>query len=126
MQFKYESFVNQVNREIAKAERRLMLKAARHVRKKIRDNISNRSVSQDGAFPGLRTGNLKKGIKNKRIKSGYQVGSTSPHSHLLEYGHKQVTRDGKIVGDVKPRPFIFRTFKEEQDAVYDIISEKWV
>lgn len=60
------------------------------------------------------SGNYFKGIKRGKVykfegdQSSIRVYGSSPHSHLLEYGHEQVTHDGKTVGFVRG----YRTFEK--------------
>lgn len=124
--FKAQSFVDQIAKEIARSERRLRAKAAMHVRAAMRKNISSRSTSAPHGFPGLETGNLRKGIKNKNMAERSIIGSTSPHAHLLEYGHSIVDGTGKVIGKVEKRPFVIPTMMQEANAVKAILSEKWV
>lgn len=66
-----------------------------------------------------KTGNYFKGIKRGKVyKYGangalsIRVYGASPHAHLIEYGHKQVTEDGKEVGFVEGQ-HVFRDAQNE-------------
>lgn len=56
-----------------------------------------------------KTGRLRKSIRPKKSRyegGGWIVQATAPHAHLVEYGHAQVTPDGKTVGHVPAHPFL--------------------
>ena len=87
----------------------------------MRQNISDPEPSLPGEYPGRLTGNLRKGIAYKndpQMPHATIIGSKSPHSHLLEFGHG----DGK---SFNKRPFFNRTLDEEENAVIDIMSKRW-
>ncbi len=75
--------------------------------------VANRSAKQRIRS---RTGNLRAGVKSiyrpfgqHRLALGeaqLRVDPPGYHWHLVEYGHAIVTRDGRVVGQVKPYPFI--------------------
>ena len=119
-----ESYFKAVEDEILKAERKVRMKAARHIASAMRKNLGHIGRSLPGNFPGKKSGNLQKGIKvpNNDKKYGDHVsivGSTAPHTHLLEFGHG----DGK---NQNKRPFFRRTFEEEAERAKQIMSEVWV
>jgi HK97 gp10 family phage protein len=121
MAFKYKSFVDEVVKDLNKSEAKSRKEALKHAAKKMRKNISKRSVSTSGGFPGRRTGGLRKSIrfKFKTGKPGVSfVGSTAPHSHLLEFGHG----DGK---EQNKRPFVGKTLLEEEQEIIKILSTEY-
>lgn len=79
------------------------------------------------------TGNYLKGIKRGKVykyegdTTSIRVYGSSPHSHLIEYGHRQVTKDGKEVGFVKGQHVFEKARKEFQPTfisdVNDFIDE---
>lgn len=54
-----------------------------------------------------KTGNYLKGIKRGKVykyqgeELAVRVFDSSPHAHLIEHGHRQVTKDGREVGFVR-------------------------
>ena len=54
-----------------------------------------------------KTGNYLKGFKRGKVykyegnEDAVRVYNSSPHAHLIEYGHRMVTKSGKEVGFVK-------------------------
>lgn len=66
------------------------------------------------------TGNLKKSIRTKFSKDelGADVGPTygkgGSHAHLIEFGHRLVTKDGRSIGHVPAHPFIAPAAEEER------------
>ncbi|MED1953794.1 HK97 gp10 family phage protein [Brevibacillus centrosporus] len=72
------------------------------------------------------TGNYFKGIKRGKIyvynydQMSVRVYGSSPHSHLIEYGHRQVSQDGKENGFVKGFRVFDKTSHEfEQEFIRD-------
>ncbi|MGE4272063.1 MAG: HK97 gp10 family phage protein [Desulfitobacterium sp.] len=81
-----------------------------------------------------KTGNLFKGIKRGRVYAfkkdgGLSIrvygGKPAYHIHLLEYGHRQVTADGREVGFVKGFYFFEEAFKEFRNPYYQDV-QKWL
>lgn len=70
-----------------------------------------------------KTGNYFKGIKRGKVYNydgalSIRVYDGSPHAHLLEYGHRQVTEDGKEVGFVQGMHIFEESQKEFQSTYY--------
>lgn len=79
-----------------------------------------------------KTGNLFKGIKAGKVytfkgNGGLSVrvygGSPAYHIHLLEYGHRQVTKDGKEVGFVQGKHFFEDAAKEFPNTYYNDLQK---
>lgn len=123
---KYQSFMKDVFTDIVKIEKETLKQAATHVRDKMKEKVSKKGRSLPGSPPGVRTGNLKKGIKfDIRDRDSALVGLGPPahHGHLLEFGTlRRVTKKGKQLGRVLPRPFVRPTFEEESDTVRKIME----
>jgi len=138
MAIKYQSFVKEVMKDIRKAEKKQLRKAAVHVRGKIKQKLKGvAGRSLPGQVPGHITGDLIKGVKfafknpntmrptTDEVFVG--VGPPAYHAHLLEFGTRiRKTKKGVNKGQVLPRPFIIPTFQEETQAVINIMSERWV
>lgn len=78
------------------------------------------------------TGNLYAGIKKGKLytfkgNGGLAIrvygGKPAYHIHLLEYGHKQVTEDGKEVGFVKGEHFFEEAAKEFEGTHYSDVQK---
>lgn len=81
--------------------------AMRHLRKKIRKNISRKGGrgdhSKKGEFPKMISGDLRKGIRTFTTKTGSIV-----------YGYATYSEEyGQVLETSLERPFISRTFEEE-------------
>lgn len=115
-----------LSNEIRQEEMKRMETAAKLIKDKILEKIDSLGIKK-------LTGNLKKGIKYKRLANSFLVGAMSPawHAHLLEFGTVTrkvmnfMGRKGVVVsaGAVKPTPFIFPTFAEQAEPVRQILSE---
>ena len=121
MNFRLESFVEDVIRDIDKSEERSRREALKFAAKKMRENIGKKGKSSPGDFPGKRSGGLRKSIRYK-LKTGVVrtsfVGSTAPHAHLLEFGHG----DGK---EQNKRPFVNKTLLAEEQEIINILSTEY-
>lgn len=72
------------------------------------------------------TGKLESSLNNKKKKIGeitaYEIsagGSKAPHAHLVEFGHRQVSKDGTVVGDVPARPFLRSAFEDNKASLVE-------
>ncbi len=92
--------------------------------KQMAERVKDRA-KQTSAFAD-HTGNLRRSIRvlEHPHALGYIVraGGTgeSGHAHLVEFGHAQVTKDGRIVGHVPPHPFLRPALEEE------VAAQGWV
>lgn len=144
---KFTSYLESIEKDLAKSELRLLKKAASYVAKKMREKAKS-------LFP-QRTGHLVKGIGYKQPENHSTlvgVGPPAQHAHLLEFGTKnrtirnrglfQIASDvasrkailkGKkkgaerkiSAGKVTPKPFILPTLMQEESQVREILSERW-
>ncbi|HBM74714.1 MAG TPA: hypothetical protein DD429_04070 [Clostridiaceae bacterium] len=79
-----------------------------------------------------RSGNLFKGIKRGKVytfkgNGGLAIrvygGKPAYHIHLLEYGHRQVTKNGKEVGFVEGKHFFEEAAKQFENTHYSDIQK---
>jgi HK97 gp10 family phage protein len=88
------------------------------VRKQVRRSANRLRKNMQGRVP-VKSGNLKKSIRAKYDSDqlGANVGPTRPggsHAHLVEFGHRLVTKDGRSIGHVPAHPFITPAAEEER------------
>lgn len=106
-----EDAVNKINRfdfKTTTAVRGQVRKSALRLGRKIRAKA-----------PVGDTGNLKKSIRTRFSKDelSADVGPTKgkgSHAHLIEFGHRLVTTDGRSIGHVPAHPFITPAAEEER------------
>lgn len=55
----------------------------------------------------------------------YDIGSESPHFHLVEYGHRQVTRSGVFLRFVPGTHFLEKTAQEVEKNVAPVEMDKF-
>jgi hypothetical protein len=137
---KLQSFIKDAAKEIRSKDAELRMKAARHVRDKVKAKISTKfsdgDASAPGNPPGKVTGNLIKGLKVRGGREAAYVGFVAPahHALLLEFGCTKTTprmtlgkgkkRKGvRSTGTMEARPVLFPTFAEESGTVKAILSE---
>ena len=75
-----------------------------------------------------KTGNLRKGYKLlpvEKIKGGYQKGmtNTAPHFHLVEKGHRKVSKSGKELGWTEGKFYLDRTVKEMEEPITEDLKD---
>lgn len=96
--------------------------------------LKNKTLKLAKARVKKKTGNLFKGIARGKpykyeVDGSYAVrvyaGKPAYHAHLLEYGHRMVTKDGKEVGFVKGKHF-FEDAAEEYKPEYYNEVEDWI
>jgi len=141
MKVLYKSFMKDTIKEIESSDRKARAEAAKYLVKKIKTKISDvyfkGKHSQAGEPPGMITGNLKKNIDYTDTKDKQQtivgVKRDAFYGHMLEFGtnerHARIKKSGRnkrYVGKVDKRPFLFSTFEEEQNAVKEILSKRWM
>lgn len=76
------------------------------------------------------TGKYIKSIKNGKIYDfkgniSTRVYSVSPHAHLIEYGHKIVTRSGKVKG-YKKGEYVFETAQKNFQKEFEENMESFI
>ena len=115
------------DRQVAGVVRPGLVAAAKIASNRIKKNIRSR------------TGNLRRGVRTRYQGGGARtnvrrfdisasftgrfnvgeaqvyVGPPGFHWHLVEYGHAIVTRDGRVVGQVPPHPFIVPGIVDTQE-----------
>ena len=122
MKVTYESHLAKIIKQIESGDLIARKKAAQHLTKRMRKNISSRGIPSPGDFPKKYTGNLVKGIGYKTTQKGEVIaGARSSHAHLLEFRHR-TAKSGSLSNKF---PFFVRTFEEEKGEMIDIMSKKW-
>lgn len=76
------------------------------------------------------SGNLRKGymaLPVEKIAGGYQKGITNkaPHFHLVERGHRKVSRTGQEIGWTEGKFYLERTVKENEEEIAEDL-DKWL
>lgn len=74
------------------------------------------------AAPKGETGRLKRSIKFLPFRKSQDVFvgpdyKIAPHAHLVEFGHKQVTKEGRAVGFVEGKHFIQKSYNYTKETV---------
>lgn len=120
--------------DVDKREQKRLEKMLAEAPEKVRKKYVRRAVSF-AVSPVLKaakkyapkdSGDLKKSLKRK-IKA-YSRNATvigivgpekykAPHAHLVEYGHRLVTKDGREIGFVPPHPFMRPAFTQNKETM---------
>jgi hypothetical protein len=133
--FTVKSYINTVVRDLEKAEEKALDRGATYLRAQLKKEVSKKSVSSPGNPPGMRTGDLRKGIAFTREPGKRFVGFKRPasHAHILEFGtgprtvkNWMGTGKPKDVGPLAARPFFVPTWEREQDNVEMLLGGPWL
>lgn len=86
------------------------------LRKEVRDNTPKK------------TGKLRKGYKLtqvEKVQGGYQKGlyNNHPTFHLVEKGHRKVSKSGKELGWTEGLFMLERTVKEQEEPIIEELQE---
>ena len=78
----------------------------------------------------VKTGKLRKGYRLtqvEKIRGGYQKGlyNSAPHFHLVEKGHRKVSKSGKELGWTEGKFYLERTVKEMEEPITQEL-ENWL
>ncbi len=131
--FSYKSALPKVLKALDTGSTKNLRVAANHVRRKMRAKVGDQWAPSKGPRPGEppanRTNRLRKGIKTAFDPKKHEsfVGTTAPHSHLLEFGTvDRFKKSGAASGEQKERPFFIPTFREETDEVIKIMETPYL
>ena len=108
-----------------------MNKESRKFLQKEGNKLKKKTLSKAKSLTNKKTGNYYKGIKRGKVYSykskenkSVRVYGGSSHSHLIEYGHRQMTKDGKEVGFVQGK-HVFEKAKNEFKSEFNSDCEKF-
>lgn len=112
-------------RELPKETKKIMRKAG----SKARTYVARKARSK----VKKKTGNYHKKWKrgkayvNAKGENVVRVINSSPHAHLIEDGHRQVTKDGREVGFVRGRKVLDQGIRDfENSGQYEKILSDWL
>jgi HK97 gp10 family phage protein len=119
-QFKIESYVKSVSREIDRAASENVRLACQTVKKDLDDVLNSRQKSSPGGPPGKLSGELRKGNKYqiKNVLWGFEgeIGNTNFKAPWMEFGTEKM----------RARPFFAKTLEQNQARIKEILSGKLV
>lgn len=107
-------------------------KEAKKFLRKTGNELKRRTMKHAKAKVKKKSGNLLKGIRRGKV---YRYGPTGAwsvrvyagkpayHAHLIEYGHRMVTKNGNEVGFVKGKHIFESAAKEYEAKFYDEVGE---
>lgn len=79
------------------------------------------------------TGNYHKHWKRGKVFKGHndewvvRVYNSSPHAHLIEDGHRLVTKDGKEIGFVQGKKVLEKGMKSFEDSgIFESMLSDWI
>lgn len=101
--------------------------------RKIGSKARTKVASKSRSLVKKKTGKYHKKWKRGKVFIGYngeivvRVYNSSPHAHLIEDGHRQVTSDGKVVGFVQGKKLLDKGMREFESSG-DVENEtvKWL
>ena len=77
--------------------------------------IETAAKSNVNSISGDLAGSIHTEKNDGKVKKSVAVvagGIAAPHAHLVEFGHRQVSKDGKVGDDVPAHPFMRKAFEQ--------------
>ena len=119
-----KQLLNMAAVELPKESRKFLKDEGNKLRKK--------TLNKAKSLANKKSGNYYKGIKRGKVyhfkdkkNNSVRVYGGSPHAHLIEYGHRKVTKDGKEVGYVEGK-HVFEKSKNEFESEFNKDCEKFI
>ena len=116
--------LNMANDKLPKESKKFLRKEGTKLKKK--------TLSKAKALTNKKTGNYYKGIKRGKVyhyrdkkNNSIRVYGGSPHAHLIEYGHRQVSKNGVETGFVEGK-HVFEKAKNEFEPEYNKDCEQFL
>ena len=116
--------LSMANDELPKESKKFLRKEATKLRKK--------TLNKAKSLTNKKTGNYYKGIKKGKVyhyrdkkNNSIRVYGGSPHAHLIEYGHRQVSKNG-VESGFTPGKHVFEKAKNEFQSEYNTDCEKFI
>lgn len=119
-----KELLNTANDKLPKESKKFLRKEGTKLKKK--------TLSKAKSLTNKKTGNYYKGIKRGKIyhyrdkkNNSIRVYGGSPHAHLIEYGHRQVSKNGVESGFVEGK-HVFEKAKNEFQSEYNKDCEQFL
>jgi len=121
--------IDEVTKSFLKIAEKTKPKEMKKFMNKEGGKLKSRTMSKAKRTVKRKTGNYLKGIKKGRVykylgdELAIRVYNSMPHAHLIEDGHRQLTKSGKEVGFVRGTR-VFKMTRDEFEKVFtdDIIK----
>lgn len=108
-------------REVPKIMRKIGNKAKSTVAKKAKSRVIDDTGNYNSRW---KRGKVFKGHSDETV---VRVINSAPHAHLIEYGHRQVTKDGKELGFVLGFHNLEKGMKDfENSGQFDNMLSTWL
>jgi HK97 gp10 family phage protein len=118
--FVYQSFVNDIRKEVKANARESLMPACKLAQKEIKAVLNTRVKSNPGSPPGKLSGQLQKNIKYQIDTESAEpeglIGSTDFRANILEFGSEKM----------EARPFEGPTLEKISPQIKEIMSGKLV
>jgi len=107
-------------RETLQIMRKMGTKARTHVAKKSRGMVKKKTGNYHKAW---KRGKAFKGAEGEYV---IRVYNSSPHAHLIESGHRQVTKSGAEVGFVTGKGVLDKSMREFEGGEMVSMLDGWL
>ena len=104
-------------RESFKIMRKIGSKARTHTARKARREVKKVTGTYQKRW---KRGKVFKGSDGEYVVRVY---NSSPHAHLIEDGHRMITRDGQEVGFVKGKKVLDKSMREFDEEMDEMLSD---
>ncbi|WP_158644436.1 HK97 gp10 family phage protein [Clostridium ihumii] len=116
----FESRLNQISRKVPDGQEKILRKAGNNLKKKCKEKTPTGKSSKH-----IKDQYKLSGISYDRDGMEIKLYNESSKLHLIEKGHKMVTKSGKEVGFVPGVKMVERSFKEVEQEL-PILIDGWM
>ena len=126
--FKIKDFSKQIEKDLAKAEKDKLRRAANLFKRRLRAKIKALGLVDDG--------DLLKGVDSITMEHASLIGIGAPgfHALILEYGTEERSTLGngekrkgiRSTGKVAPTHFFLKAMQESAEDIQKILTEDWL
>lgn len=88
----------------------------------IKNSAKSKIHNETGAL-GASVKTQSKFTATKQQVSVIAGGVQAPHAHLVEFGHRQITKTGQIIGDVPAHPFLRPAYEEYKEMLIQKLTQ---
>lgn len=132
MSMKFEG-LSDFQKDLLEVTQRKLPKESTKIMRKIGSKARTQVARKSRKLVKKDTGLYHKKWKRGKVFRGedgelvVRVINTAPHAHLIEHGHRQVTKDGREVGFVKGKKVLDKGIKDFDDSgQYEEMLSDWL
>lgn len=93
-----------------------------HAGEIIKNSAKSKIHDDTGALSASVKTQSKFTVKKQQV-SVIAGGVQAPHAHLVEFGHRQITKTGQVLGDVPAHPFMRPAYEEYKEMLIQKLTQ---